>query len=251
MKKFFIFIILTSFTLYRSHFSYSQTQATSILEQFIQETDKISSIDCSLEQIIYENNIVEKYRGRYRSDKKGRFRIDYSEPSTQTVISTGKNLLWYMPASETLYVIKNDPASAGNQKILYPKLSGSVEKSLSHRYLGIWPCGFFTLAHHFVFIDAKNGLKLDMAIAVKDLRLLEKRIRDCDGKEIMKEMYGDYRSIGQVLFPGRVDVYARTKNGFVRSISFYRDIQLNIPIDDEIFIMHVPKKTRVLSYGAQ
>ncbi len=241
--------ITVSLILFHLSFSFSQTTEANILQKFIKENDKITSIDCSLEQIIYENNAIEKYKGRYRSDKKGRFRIDYSEPSTQTVISNEKNLLWYMPDSEILYVIQNGPADAGNHKRLYPKLSGGIDKSLKHRYLGMWPCGFFTLAHHFLFIDVKNGLKLDMAIAVKDLRLLEKRIRDRDGKEIIKEMYGDYHTIGQVLFPGRVDVYAKTKNGYVRSISFYSNIQLNIPLGDEVFKMRVPKKTRVLTYG--
>ncbi len=243
----FLFLYIVLFPL----LSYSQTPGESIIEQFIKENDKLTSIDCSLEQIIYENNTIEKYKGRYRSDKKGRFRIDYNEPFAQTVISTGKNILWYIPASEILYVIQNGPADAGNLKKLYPKLSGGIEKSLSHRYLGMWPCGFFTLAHRFLFIDVKNGLKLDMAIAVKDLRLLEKRIRDRDGKEIMKEIYSDYHTIGQVLLPGRVDVYAKTKNGYVRSISFYSDIRLNIPIADEVFKMRIPKKTRVLSYGRQ
>lgn len=244
-------VVLLLITLTTS-FSFSQTSGESILEKFVKENEKISSIDCSLEQIIYENNTIEKFKGRYRADRKGRFRIDYREPSVQTVLSTEKNLLWYMPDSEVLYVIKNDLHNPTKNSLLHqPKFTGNIDKSLQRRYLGIWPAGFFTLAHHFVFLDTKNGIKLEMAISVNDLRLLEKRIRDRDGREIMKEMYGNYNQIGSQFFPRRVDVYAKTKTGYVRSISFYNDIQLNIPIGDEVFKMHIPKKTRVLTYGAQ
>ncbi len=245
-------IFISTFVVFNTTVSFSQTAGNDILEKFIKKSNNITSIDCFLEQIIYENNTIEKYKGRYRADYKGRFRIDYIEPSNQTVVSTKNNLLWYMHESHILYVIKNDLSASGNAALLHqPKISLGIDRSLLSRYLGIWPVGFFTLAHHFIFIDSKNGIKLEMAISVHELKLLKKRILDRDGKEIMKEIYGDYQHIGSLLFPCRVDVYARTKNGYARSISLYNNVQLNIPLRDDLFKIRVPKETRVLTYGAK
>jgi hypothetical protein len=93
-------------------------------------------------------------------------------------------------------------------------------------------------------------LKLEIAFSINDFGIVTKRIVDRDGKEIIKEIYSGHKRMSSAVFPGRVDVYAKTKNGYVRSISLYRDIQINKNISDDVFIMRVPKKTRVMSYGA-
>lgn len=241
-------IILVIYCCFAHTLTFSQSLSEELLDKFLKQNEKIITIDCSIEQIIYEKGKIEKFSGRYRSNNKGCMRIDYSEPEPQTVISTEKRILWYFPNDSTLYVIGDDILNS--EKKILPKLpTSSLRSSFTPHYIGTWPFGFFTLAHHFIFKDVQRKLQLEIAIATNDLRLLRKRVCTDDGVEIMKEMYSDYQNIEGIPFPRRIDVFARTKSGYVRSISYYRNVNINMPLPSNMCIIKVPKKTRILYYG--
>ncbi len=214
--------------------------------------EKIRTIDCTIEQFIHDGGSVSRYAGRLRADSSGRFRIDYREPSQQTVVATSNSLLWYIKDTATLYVIpSNNPKTAGTSLGMTGSFIKKIDESMKIQYLGTGFHGFFTAVHRFILLDRSTGLKIEMSTGIKDNVILEKKIRDRDGREVMREIYGDYRDIDSMKFPHRVDVFALTGRGVVRSISKYKNVVLNSNISKRNFVLKVPAKTKVLTYGPE
>lgn len=223
-----------------------------VLEAIINEQNRIKTIDCTLSQLIYESGSSSRYLGRFRADFKGRFRIDYTQPSRQTVLNTKTGLFWHMPESNTIYIIPSKgPSVAGHAARGFGTMIKKIERNMDLKYLGLHLYGFFTPAHRFILIDKHTGTRMVIISGARDNIILEKKIIDRDGYEVMREVYGDYTSLDGIFFPLRVDVFARTDTGITRSISRYSDIVLNKDINDGVFQLKVPYNTRKLTYGTR
>lgn len=221
-----------------------------IIEALISEQNRIRTIDCSLTQLIYEDGNSIRYTGRYRADSTGRFRVDYTLPSKQTVLNTAKGLFWHMPEENTLYMIESKiPALSGSNPGGIGNMMKKIDDRLELKYLGTHLYGFFTVAHRFIMIDGGSGNRMEFIAGARDNIILEKKVLDRDGTEVMREVYSDYTSVGGMHFPLRVDVYAKTGTGVTRSISFYRDVRLNGIIPDDVFRLKVPGNVRKMTYG--
>lgn len=223
-----------------------------IIEALISEQNRIRTIDCTLTQLIYEDGNSMRYAGRYRADSKGRFRVDYTIPSKQTVLNTPGGLYWHMPGDNALYIIRSkSPALTGPGSRGIGNMMKKIDDSMELKYLGTHLYGFFTVAHRFIMIDRGKGNKMEIVAGARDNIILEKKVIDRDGTEVMREVYSDYTTVGGMHFPLRVDVFAKTGTGVTRSISFYRDIRLNDSIPDEVFRLRVPGNVRKISYGTR
>jgi outer membrane lipoprotein-sorting protein len=221
-----------------------------IIEALIAEQNRIRTIDCTLTQLIYEDGNTIRYAGRYRADSKGRFRVDYTLPSKQTVLNTPGGLFWHMPEDNTLYIIESkSPALSGNTPGGIGNMMKKIEKGMELKYIGTHLYGFFTVAHRFIMLDGGRGNRMEILAGARDNIILEKKVLDRDGTAVMRELYSDYTTVGGMNFPLRVDVFAKTGTGVTRSISFYRDVQLNVTIPDEIFRLTVPGNVRKMTYG--
>jgi outer membrane lipoprotein-sorting protein len=221
-----------------------------IIEALIAEQNRIRTIDCTLTQLIYEDGNSMRYAGRYRADSKGRFRVDYTLPSKQTVLNTSGGLFWHMPGDNTLYIIQSkSTALSGTSPRGIGNLMKKIDDGMELKYLGTHLYGFFTVAHRFIMIDRGKGNKMEIIAGTRDTIILEKKVFDRDGTEVMREVYSDYTTVGGMKFPLRVDVFAKTGNGVTRSISFYRDIRLNDSMPDEVFRLKVPGNVRKMTYG--
>jgi outer membrane lipoprotein-sorting protein len=221
-----------------------------LFREIIKENSRIVSIDSEIVQYINTNGqTIEKFSGRYRAVQGGRFRIDYSEPYKQTVLNNGRSLYWYYPDINTLYEIGKDSA------VKEPKFNPLQEymkndKKLNVLYLGRTLYGFFNLVHFFIIKDGRRGLIVEVRVDSKKNVILEKIVKDKNGFEIIKEIYGGYELIQDIYFPSRVDVYAKTANGFTRNTTHYNNARLNTDIAENIFELILPKnvKRKVLEY---
>ena len=248
MHRFRYICILLFLLLPASSFS---SGSDSILKKIIERQNRIKTIDCTISQFIYEKGEVIRYSGRYRADASGRFRIDYTNPSKQTVVNTAKVLYWHIPEDNNLYII---PSQRGGAKASQIGNTGELIKKIDDRhkitYTGFHFYGFFKIAHRFMMIDLEHGNRIEFITDAAHFTIIEKRMKDRDGNEIIREVYGDYTLIQEELFPGRVDVFAKTETGVTRSISKYSDISLNGPIPDGVFVLKVPKNVKKHIYGA-
>lgn len=214
----------------------------------IDESLKTRTVDASITQFIFQNGSSEKYSGRYRADDAGRFRIDYAEPSRQLVVKTSEALYWYFYDGNTMCVI-NEAARGGNAP------ANPVRELLAHsgsrftaRYAGTHLSPLLRRVNHFIVEDMANGLRFTIITDAERHVVERKIITDARGYEIVHEHYGDYRPAGPALFPHRIDVFTRTREGVTRNTTRYENVTLNRPLDSGIFAVprHPGMKVRSL-----
>ncbi len=214
----------------------------SLFRKILLENSKIKTIDASIVQHIktpeYANEV---FKGRYRVNAAGNFRIDYSSPSAQIVVNDGRHLLWYYPDDRLVYQVGRDSLESR------PKLTPlkefdirEIQKRFDVLYLGEQVYGFLDFAHQFVVKDKKNGNTTDIYVDAKKLVVLSKITKDAEGREIIKEIYENYLKINNIFVPVKVNVYARTAAGTIRNTTEYSDIKLNYQIPDAIFRINIP-----------
>lgn len=215
-----------------------------LFREIIRAQSRVKTIDAEIVQYIHTpGREAEKFRGRYRADSRGRFRIDFREPERQTVLNTGTGLYWYYPDAGLLYEIGGKSAPplpsvhpSGELAVLAGKKSRVV-------YMGRSLMGFLKLAHLFVIENPRKGIVLSVWVEDGRKVLLKKTVRDSRDREIIKELYGDYRDFGGIPFPCRIDVYARSNEGTVRNTTYYDNVRLNGTLEPEVFRLRLPAGT--------
>lgn len=219
----------------------------SLFREIVKENSKIKTVEADIIQYIdTPGNSAEVYKGRYRADRRGRFRIDYKTPSTQIVVNNGKSLYWYYPKDKLLYKIGRRANIMRSPKISPLKeFAKNFEKNFRIEYLGKQLYGFFKIAHQFVISDKKGRLVTDIWVDVKKKVILAKIITDKDGDEVMKELFQEYKKIKNIFFPSRIDVYARTAGGITKNITKYNNVNLNSPFRNNIFKLNFPSDVKV------
>ncbi|MDY6933677.1 MAG: outer-membrane lipoprotein carrier protein LolA [Spirochaetota bacterium] len=218
-----------------------------LFKKIVEENSKINTIDAEIVQYIYTpEHYREIFKGRYRADSNYRFRIDYTFPQKQIIMNNGGRLIWYYPTEKILYrVSKGD--SISHQSNINPlrEYEKNFDKQYEVNYRGRNLYGFFKMAHQFVIRDKKRGLITDIKVDTKKMVILTKIVKGRDGIEIMKEQYHGYKKIGNIYFPSRIEVYARTANGITSNITEYNNVQLNYAITDQVFHIDFPKDIRI------
>jgi outer membrane lipoprotein-sorting protein len=222
----------------------------SLFRQLVRESTRISSIDAEIEQHIKgANGSTELFKGRYRADNMGRFRIDYRTPYRQVVVNNGRILYWYYPDDKLLYTIGEDSGPMGNPAINpLREFSKELDKSIEVNYLGRNLYGFFILAHHFSLLVKGRDIIVDLWIDAKRRVILSKIVLNRAGQEILKEIYGDYKRFDGIYFPLRVDVYARTDRGITRNTTYYKNVRLNRKLKGGVFSIRFPKDVKTRHY---
>jgi len=225
-------------------------EVDSLFRELIRVNSRVKTIDAEIEQYIRDaSGSIEIFKGRYRADQSGRFRIDYHTPHNQIVVNNGSELLWYYPDDKLLYVIGTGTEEAALSVHPLTELSRMVSRDFHVTYLGEHLFGFFTLAHQFIITNKKKNLTIDVWIEVKRKVVLARTVRNPLGQEILKEMYGGYRDIGGILFPMRIDVYAKSKAGVTRNTTYYRKVFLNRSMPGRIFHLTLPDDVLMRRYG--
>jgi len=203
----------------------------------------VRAIDAEIVQYIDSGAAPrEVFRGRYRADEAGNFRIDYSAPSRQIVIKNSRGLFWYYPDDRLLYEIARRGAESSKPQFNpLHEFARDFERRFDVRYRGKRIYGVFRRAHRFDLVDRASNLRMTVWVDPADSRLLEKNVRDPAGREIMKELYGDYLVVKGILFPRRVEVSALTARGVTKNITHYKNITLNPAFHGAVFTMEYPR----------
>ncbi len=221
----------------------SADDAAALFREVARAHAKIRAIDAEITQYIAEpGRPREIFRGRYRADDRGRFRIDYTVPSRQIVRSDGKVFEWYYPDDRLLYYAES--ADGGRKGPGFNPLGG-IEGELESRFElsgGGWRLyGFFRRARVYHLKDRHSGVDIEVRVDPAMKAVISKTVRDRRGYEILKESYEAYRAIGGIYFPSRVSVTARTARGITSNVTDYGRVSLNGTIPDAVFRADYPR----------
>jgi outer membrane lipoprotein-sorting protein len=217
--------------------------AAALFGAVAREHAKIRSIDAEITQYIRESGgPQELFRGRYRADERGRFRIDYTVPSRQVVRSDGKIFEWYYPDDRLLYY--SEAASGDRKGPGFNPLDG-IDGELETRFElseGAWRLyGFFKRARVYHLKDRHSGVDIEVRVDPAMKAVISKTVRDRRGYEILRESYEGYRAIDGIWFPSRVSVTARTARGITSNVTDYGRVKLNGAIPDAVFRAEHPR----------
>ncbi len=214
----------------------------SLFREIVNEHAKITSIDAEIMQIIQTGKAErEIFRGRYRADAQGRFRIDYRTPSEQIVINDGRQFYWYYPPERLLYRIERKeyaPARGGINPL--GEFSAGFEKRFTVSRAGRSLYGFFRVAERFIMKDNSTGAVLEIRADSGRKVLLDKTVRDARGREILKESYEEYARVGGAQFPMRITVSALTPKGVTVNMTRYSNVTLNSGIKSSVYSIAIP-----------
>ncbi|MBN2402572.1 MAG: DUF4292 domain-containing protein [Spirochaetes bacterium] len=219
----------------------------SLFNEIIKANMGIISIDAEIVQYITTpDHSKEIFKGRYKADNQGRFRIDYTAPSKQTVLNNGRALYWYFPDDNILYILEN--GNAGRKDLKVNPLQEFLNKNLSNQFKVIYRgkhfYGFFKTAHEFIVKDNKNELNFNIRVDAKTKMLISKIITNITGQEIIKEIYENHKKIKNIFFPSTIDIYARTDKGITRNTTEYSKIRLNYSVPDSLFEKKFPENAK-------
>ena len=219
----------------------------SLFREIVKVNSRVNSLDADIIQyIITPDHSKETFKGKYRADKNGRFRIDYTTPSRQIVLNDGKSIYWYYPDVKILYKIGSKDRLHNSSKINpLNEFTRDFKRNFQLNYLGKHLYGFFKIAHQFVLEDKKRGLVTDIWVDTRKKVILAKIVKDREGREIIKELYGGYKRIGKIYFPSRIDVYARSIKGVSRNTTEYNNVHLNYRIPERLFKIKFPKDIKI------
>lgn len=213
-----------------------------LFRKVVMEHARMRSVDAEITQYIQMGEGPQEiFKGRYRADNSGRFRIDYTAPSAQIVVNDGAGLYWYYPGEKLVYRIEGRGA-AGHGQGLNPlrEFQGKFEERFEITSEGSRLHGFFRKAHGFRVTDTKSGLTLRILVDEKTKAVLEKVVRDRTGREILKESYSDFIRAGGIRFPARVSVLAQGARGVTRNTTRYSYVTLNRDIHPSTFRLTLP-----------
>lgn len=213
-----------------------------LFRKVVMEHARMRSVDAEITQYIQMGEGPQEiFKGRYRADSSGRFRIDYTVPSAQVVVNDGAGLYWYYPGEKLLYRIEGQ-GTAGHGQGPNPlrEFQGKFEERFEITSEGPRLHGFFRKAHRFRVTDTRSGLTLRILVDEKTKSVLEKVVRDRAGREILKESYSDFIRTGGIRFPGRVSVMAQGARGVTRNITLYTHVVLNRDIQPSVFRLTLP-----------
>jgi len=229
MKKIIIFILFVTSELFGTDFD--------ILKQVANENSKIKTIEADILQHIKKTgSSSENFKGRYRANSKGFFRIDYVYPEKQQVLYLGSKLFWFFPDNNLLYVSKKFDGFV-NPKVNPLKEISDID-DVEVKYLG------YTLYSIFKFVRKyeikKDNLIITLFVDIEKPYVYKKVVSLGGNYEIVEEKYENYKSINGVYFPQIVDVRVRNENGYTRSRTEYLNVRINLKFNNYLFKQNFP-----------
>ncbi|HOP61893.1 MAG TPA: hypothetical protein PK358_02205 [Spirochaetota bacterium] len=234
MKNFILAICLT-------FLSDSVNNADAEFSDFMKGYSALKSLTGSITQYIYNGPSVEKFSGEYSAVAGGWFRIDYLSPERQIVVRNSKGLYWYYPGKELVFVGYGGIDKNNNITCLPGiSLSGSF-RDVKIFYEGIRFYGFLKYAHVYSFCSGAEGGTVRIWFDPGRKYIVRKYITDSSGMEMMKEVYHEYFFQEGVPVPTVIELFARSDNGIVHTLTEYKDLVINAPINRRTFEFNVKK----------
>lgn len=213
----------------------------SVFQRVVRHYSRIRTIDSEIVQNVSSSGeTAEVFKGRYRADSRGRFRIDYYYPGKQIVLNNDRGLFWYYVAENILYEIGKN--GIGNAPKFNPldEYDKRIEGRFRLKYLGSRLYDLHGRSKLYRLTDLEKGLYINLWIDHKRNVLLKKVVSDKNNRELVREVYSDYVKTGDIYFPARLDVMVRTIRGVTRNTTRYRNVILNKRFNASIFSMNFP-----------
>jgi outer membrane lipoprotein-sorting protein len=220
----------------------------SVMEGVINNYSGFNSIQASIAQHIFNPDKSHlKMTGDYCATGSGLMRIDYIFPSRQIVINNSRGLFWYYPESEVVYSAKSGGVKNESLPVFLKRAYEEGGNLFRLAYRGKRFYGFFSRAHIFD-IKLKNNNTFRVWIDNEGKYVLRKYLLDSSGREIVKELYSDYKKINGIFVPSVIEVRARTSGGTVRTLTEYSNIIINKKIDPSYFNFKIKQNMQVRSF---
>lgn len=215
--------------------------------RFINGYTSVRSIKGTINQYIYSGASVEKFSGDYTSVSEGWFRIDYTYPEIQTVISNSRGLYWYYPERELLFVKYRDGGDSG----IAPLPGNPLVREFSGVkvvYEGVRFYGLIKYAHVYSFKTERGDNSVHIWFDPERRYVVRKYINDSSGREIVKEVYHEHFTDGKSYIPSVIELFVRSNSGVVHTLTEYKDLRINSLIDSRLFEFTIKKNMTVRGF---
>jgi outer membrane lipoprotein-sorting protein len=224
------------------------TDKASIMEGVIKNYSAFNSIQASIVQHIFNpDKSYIKMTGDYCATGSGLMRIDYIFPSRQIVVNNRRGLFWYYPESEIVYSAESGDMKNESLPVFLKRVYEEGGDLFRLTYRGKRFYGFFSRAHIFD-IKLKNNNTFRVWVDNEGKYVLRKYLLDSSGREIVKELYSDYKEIDGIFVPSVIEVRARTSGGTVRTLTEYSNIIINKKINPSYFNFQIKQNMQVRSF---
>lgn len=210
-------------------------EARDLLQGTLQSLAAVTSVRADIEQKIEQAGITKHFSGRYVAAD-GKFRVELSEPSQQTIVHDGERLLWFIESRNTVW--ESTPTATTNlslepRKVLEITSDGYDWEAFRTKKL----FGWVTDEVRYVLTPKTRSSfsKLELVIDYKSKRLIRVDLYDTAGKLQATQRFSHYVEHGDGCFPGEVAVTVWTPAGNVKSWSRYDDVVANEPVARDTF----------------
>lgn len=228
--------------------AYSSDESA-LMQRIINNYSAFNSIQASIVQHIFNpDKSYFRMTGEYCATGAGLMRIDYIFPSRQIVINNSKGLFWYYPDREVVYSAESGHTNNESLPVFLKRVYEDGEDLFQLSYRGKKYYGFFSRAHVFD-IKLKNKNTVRVWADYYGKYILRKYLLDSSGREIVKELYSDYKMINGIFVPSVIEVHARTSGGTVRTLTEYSNIVINKKINSSSFKFEIKKNMQVRSFN--
>ena len=210
-------------------------EARDLLNETLAELSGVTAVRANIEQEIDQAGIKKRFAGRYVAAD-GKFRVELSKPSSQTIVSDGANVLWYIESRNTVW--ESTPTGTSNltfepRKVVELAGAGFDWEAFRTKKLFGWVAD----EARYVLTPRERTTysKLELIIDLKTKRLMRVDLYDLTGKLQATQRFAHYVDFDEGCFPGEVAVTMWTPMGNIKSVSRYRDIMANEKIPAETF----------------
>lgn len=225
--------------------------AVSEFDGFIKGYSSVRCIKGTINQYVYSGASVEKFSGDYSAVSEGWFRIDYTYPEKQTVISNSNGLYWYYPDRELLFVQYRDRNFAGVTSSIPGNPLIREFSGVKIVYEGIRFYGLLKYAHVYSFKTEAGDNSVYIWFEPGRKYVVRKYIKDSSGREIMKEVYHKHFTDGRVYIPSVIELFMRSGSGVVHTLTEYKNLNINSSPDKRLFEFSIKKNMTVRGFNEE
>jgi outer membrane lipoprotein-sorting protein len=213
-----------------------------IIEDFL----SVNTIKASITQHVFmPGGVTETYSGDYIAAAKGNIRIDYIRPERQTVVINGTGLYWYYCDRRLVFFTEKNNNGMDSIPVFINSIPEKKLKNIEIKFLGIKFYSFFKKAEVYAIYTGTDSTRLILWIDPASKLVIRKYILDDSGREIIKEDYTEHVNIKGISIPSRIEFRARTADGIIHTITEYRDIVINTPVDMALFRFRITPEMTV------
>lgn len=206
----------------------------------------VNTVRASIIQHIYmENGTVEVFSGNYYAASKGLIRIDYLRPESQSVIVNESGLYWYYNNRRLLFLSEKKSQGSGSIPALMNLIQVENLKGVNVVSEGRKIYSIFKMADVYSITSGEKKSKMIIWTDPIVKTVIRKYVLDEKGREILKEEYSVHTLVNGVYIPSRIEFKGRSARGLVHTLTEYGNIEINSPVDRDLFKFRITPDMKV------